>query len=72
VLLPGVNVERLQGVLMRRGKAIAGAVCEVSGQRAVLRLRGGRDLRPGAYTLVLTVVDDAGLVAIRRKRVKLA
>ena len=29
-------------------------------QRAVLRFRGGPDLRAGAYTLLLTIVDDAG------------
>jgi hypothetical protein len=72
IVLPGVNVERLQGVLKRRGKAIAGAVCEVSDRRAVLRFRAAPDLRPGAYTLVLTVVDHAGLIAIRRRRLKLA
>lgn len=49
---------------------MAGAVSEVSERRAVLRFRG--DPRPGLCTRVLTVVDDAGLIAIRSRRVKLA
>ncbi len=71
VLLPTVNAERVHGVLMRRGKAIAVAAGDVSDQRAVLRFRGAPDLPAGAYTLVLTVVDDAGLSSMRRRRVTL-
>ena len=71
VLQPAANAARLQGQLMRRGKVIAAAAGDVREQRAVLRFRGGPDLRAGAYTLVLTIVDDAGLVATRRRRIKL-
>ena len=71
VLRQAANAARLQGQLMRRGKTIAAAAGDVREQRAVLRFRGGPDLRPGSYTLVLTIVDGAGLVATRRQRVKL-
>jgi hypothetical protein len=38
----------------------------------VLRLRDAPHLPAGTYTLLLTVVDDAGLIATRRRRVTLA
>jgi hypothetical protein len=45
---------------------------DVREQRAVLRFRGAPALPAGAYTLLLTVVDGAGLPATRRRRVRLA
>jgi hypothetical protein len=72
VLLPGASAVRVHGVLMRNGQAIAAAAHEVSDRQAVLRFRDVPGLRPGSYTLQLTVVDDAGQMATRRRRVKLA
>jgi hypothetical protein len=71
-LRPVMNAERVHGRLMRHGKTIAVAHREVRDGRAVLRFRGAADLPAGTYTLLLTVVDDAGLPATRRKRVTLA
>jgi hypothetical protein len=71
-LRPVMNAERVHGRLMRRGKTIAVAQRDVRDQRAVLRFRGAPDLPAGTYTLLLTVVDEAGLPATRRKRITLA
>ena len=57
---------------MRRGKTLAVAAHDVVEQRARLRFRGDSRLRAGKYTLVLTLVDDAGLIAVRRRRVTLS
>jgi len=71
VLRPGVDAVRVHACLIRRGKTIAVAARDVRDRRAVLRFRGVRDLRPGRYTLLVTIVDDAGLIASRRRRVTL-
>jgi hypothetical protein len=71
-LRPGLNVERVHGRLMRRGRTVAVAGREVRGQRADLRFRAARELPAGRYTLFVTVVDDAGLPATRRRLVTLA
>jgi hypothetical protein len=74
VLRQGESFERVNGRLMRRGKTLAVATRAVDDRRAVLRFRGRdvRDLPAGTYTLQLTLIDEAGLLAIRRKRVKLS
>jgi hypothetical protein len=72
VLLPAAGFERVQGQLIRRGKTRAAAVRTVRDQRAVLRFRDAPDLPAGRYTLLLTMVDDAGLIATRRRRVTLS
>lgn len=71
VLWPGVDMTRLHGRLLRRGKTVGIAASDVRGRRAVLRFRSGRALPAGSYTLLITVVDAAGLPATRRKRIKL-
>jgi hypothetical protein len=71
-LRPAANADRVHGRLMRRGKTIALASHNVREQRAVLRFRDAPHLPAGAYMLLLTVVDDAGLIATRRRRVTLA
>jgi hypothetical protein len=70
-LLPSANAERVHSRLMRRGRTIASASRDVREQRAVLRFRDVPRLRAGSYTLVVTIVDDAGLIATRRRRVRL-
>jgi hypothetical protein len=72
VLREAVNAARVNACLVRRGKTIAVAARDVRDQRAVLRFRGAPDLPAGTYTLLLTVVDEAGLPATRRKRITLA
>ena len=42
------------------------------GRHAVLQFRGPADLPAGDYSLLLTIVDDAGLVTTRRRRVALS
>ncbi len=71
-LRPGLDAARVHGRLMRRGKTVAVAGREVRGQRADLRFRAARDLPAGRYTLFITLIDDAGLPATRRRRVTLA
>ena len=71
VLRPAANFERVHGQLMRRGKTLAVADRDVVERRAALRFRGDSRLRAGRYTLLLTLVDDAGLIAVRRRRVTL-
>jgi hypothetical protein len=71
VLTAAADVERVYGRLARRGKTNAVAARDVRGQRAVLRFRGAPDLPSGTYTVHLTLVDAAGLVVIRRKRLRL-
>jgi hypothetical protein len=71
VLRPAVDAVQVHACLIRRGKTIAVAARDVRDRRAVLRFRGVRDLRPGRYTLLVTIVDDAGLIASRRRRVTL-
>ena len=69
-LLPAAGAVRVHGQLVRRGKAVAVASRAVRDRRAVLRFTGRR-LRAGRYTLVLTLVDEAGLLTERRRRVRL-
>ncbi len=71
-LQPHVDAARVQVRLMRRGRTLAVADRDVHEQRAVLRFRDVPHLRAGTYALVVTVVDDAGLIATRRRRVRLA
>ena len=72
LLQPHANADRVQVQLLRRGRTIAVADRDVREQRAVLRFRGVPHLRAGTYALLVTVVDDAGLIATRRRRVRLA
>jgi len=71
VLRPGVNAVRVNASLVRRGKEIAVATRKVRDGRAALRFRRVRELRPGRYTLLVTIIDDAGLTATRHRRVTL-
>ena len=71
VLRRDVNAVRVHVTLMRRGKTIAAAERDVRDRRAVMRFRRARDLRPGRYSLLVTIVDDAGLTTTRRRRVTL-
>jgi hypothetical protein len=71
VLRPAAGAARIEGRLMRRGRTIAVAARQVREQRAVLRFRGASHLPAGRYTLLLTVVDRAGAMATRRRRVRL-
>jgi hypothetical protein len=72
VLRPEQSFERVDGRLMRRGKTVAMASRAVDDRRAVLRFRVPDELPAGRYALELTLVDAAGLVAVRRRRVTLA
>ena len=69
VLRPAARFERVHGRLMRRGKTFAVSTREVRDQRALLRFRREDGLPAGNYTMVLTLVDEAGLTAVRRRRV---
>ncbi len=69
-LLPSAGAVRVHGQLVRRGRVVAVANRAVHDRRAVLRFRGRR-LGAGRYTLVLTLVDEAGLLTERRRRVRL-
>jgi hypothetical protein len=72
VVLTGAgDFQRVSGRLTRRGKTIAVAVDHVRERRAVLRFRGAPDLPAGKYSVHVLLVDGAGRVVKRRRRVTL-
>jgi hypothetical protein len=72
VLSTTAGTERVYARLTRRGKTVALAAQDVSGQRAALRFRGVPDLPAGTYGVHLVLVDAEGRSVVRRRRLKLA
>jgi hypothetical protein len=72
VLTGAAEFERVYGRLTRRGKTIAVASDDVLARRVALRFRGVPDLPAGKYSVHLLLVDGAGRVVKRRRRVTLA